>query len=197
VQKRSVQSSNKSEDRRIRRTRDRLSWSLIELIQEKGFDDVTVQDVAARAEVGRSTFYSHFRDKDDVFLQHFIGFMQMVGAGLQWSEALRAYRLPLRGVCEHMQAMRSLYDALVRARQVDHMFKIGRIVLAESIEKRIGDDGRYLHGVSAALLAQHLANSFMNLLMWWMDHHCPCTPQELDDQFHRLVIPGSAAAFGG
>ncbi len=56
-------------DRRIRRTRDTLGDALVQLIQEKPFDEITVQDVLDRACVGRTTFYTHYRDKDDLFPQ--------------------------------------------------------------------------------------------------------------------------------
>src|ERR1700675_2416626 len=55
-------------DRRIRRTRSLLSDALVALMQEKSIDKITVQDVLDRATVGRSTFYLHYRDKDDLFL---------------------------------------------------------------------------------------------------------------------------------
>jgi AcrR family transcriptional regulator len=55
-------------DRRIRRTCERLGSALVALIQERPIDDVTVQEVLDRAAVGRSTFYLHYRDKDDLLL---------------------------------------------------------------------------------------------------------------------------------
>lgn len=55
-------------DRRVRRTRDSLHRALIELMIERGYDRVTVSDIIARADVGRSTFYAHYRDKDDLLL---------------------------------------------------------------------------------------------------------------------------------
>lgn len=58
-------------DRRIQRTRKALHEAQIELILEKGFDKVTVQDVIDRANVGRSTFYLHFKDIEDLFLGGF------------------------------------------------------------------------------------------------------------------------------
>ena len=57
-----------SEDRRVRRTRRRLRAALLELILAKGYDKVTIQDVLDRADVGRATFYAHFRDKDDLLV---------------------------------------------------------------------------------------------------------------------------------
>ncbi|KAF0845629.1 TetR/AcrR family transcriptional regulator [Nocardia caishijiensis] len=55
-------------DRRVRRTRDALHRALIELMIERGYERVTVSDIIERADVGRSTFYAHYRDKDDLLL---------------------------------------------------------------------------------------------------------------------------------
>src|SRR5512138_2151397 len=72
----------KDVDRRILRTRDRLGDALIALIQEKKFDDITVQEVLDRAQVGRSTFYMHYRDKDDLFLSDVEEFLEAFSMAL-------------------------------------------------------------------------------------------------------------------
>ena len=54
------------EDRRVRRTRAALREALLALMTEKGYEAVTVQDLIDRADIGRSTFYSHFTDKTDL-----------------------------------------------------------------------------------------------------------------------------------
>ena len=53
-------------DRRSRRTRQALHQALIRLIVERGYDEITVADIADAADTGRSTFYAHFTDKDDL-----------------------------------------------------------------------------------------------------------------------------------
>src|SRR5438309_7267491 len=55
-------------DRRVARSRRALKEALTDLILERGYEDVTVQDVIDRADVGRSTFYAHFVDKDDLLM---------------------------------------------------------------------------------------------------------------------------------
>src|SRR5882757_9174805 len=69
-------------DERIRRTHERLGSALVTLIQEKPIDEVTVQEVLDRASVGRSTFYLHFRDKDDLLLSQFERFLEMMSTAL-------------------------------------------------------------------------------------------------------------------
>src|SRR6187401_425096 len=63
-----LRSSAPRVDARVRRTKVALGEALVTLMQEKPFDSITVQDVLDRAHVGRSTFYSHFSDKDDLQL---------------------------------------------------------------------------------------------------------------------------------
>jgi AcrR family transcriptional regulator len=63
-------------DERIRRTHQRLGSALVQLMAEKPIDDITVQDVLDRASVGRSTFYLHFRDKNDLLLSQLEMFLE-------------------------------------------------------------------------------------------------------------------------
>jgi len=58
-------------DRRVQRTRQLLQDALVSLILEKGYQKITIQEIIDRANVGRSTFYSHYRDKDDLLLSGF------------------------------------------------------------------------------------------------------------------------------
>lgn len=58
-------------DRRVQRTRRLLHAAIIELIDEHGWDAITVQDVCQRADVGRSTFYVHFADKEELLVSGF------------------------------------------------------------------------------------------------------------------------------
>lgn len=62
-------SSGSPTDRRSLRTRSAIYQALIELIEEKGFEILTISDITRRANLNRSTFYLHFRDKSDLVLQ--------------------------------------------------------------------------------------------------------------------------------
>lgn len=53
-------------DRRIAKSREALRCAFISLLQEQGFDAVTVNDLCATAGINRTTFYNHFKDKDQL-----------------------------------------------------------------------------------------------------------------------------------
>ena len=73
-----MQDNYGTNDRRVNRTIESLRNALIELIVEKHYDSITVQDIIDRANVGRSTFYTHFRDKEDLLIGDWKKFLGML-----------------------------------------------------------------------------------------------------------------------
>jgi AcrR family transcriptional regulator len=179
--------NGKREDRRVTRTRERLNWSMVELIQEQGYDQTTVQDVADRADVSRSTFYTHFEDKDDLFIQHFVGFIKSLGKSIEWDVAPGAHSSTVRDFFAHVAGMRPLYTELRKAKRLDQLLKMGQIILAETLDKRIAACNPPQEALPAPIVAQHIAVTLFTLLTWWMDHHHPVDAEELAQMFHRLV----------
>ena len=55
-------------DRRVQRTRELLQKTLIELMQERGYESITIQEIVDRANIGRSAFYLHYANKDELFM---------------------------------------------------------------------------------------------------------------------------------
>ena len=72
----------KKTDARVKRTRDALGDALIALMQEKPFETITVQDVLDRAHVSRSTFYTHYSDKDDLLMSDAEEFFEALSMAL-------------------------------------------------------------------------------------------------------------------
>lgn len=179
-----------SDDLRAVRTRDELASALIALMHEKGFDDITVQEICERAQVGRSTFYAHFQDKDELFIRHTVVFGRALGGQLAWDAPLESYRLPVRGLFEHVRLMKPLFDSLARARKTEFILKVWHNNIAEVFEQRVL---AVRIGVSttaripAMILAQQLAGTLMTLMVWWMDHHYPLSEHEMEKQFQRLI----------
>lgn len=112
-------------DPRVKRTRVLLEQAFMELIQEKGFQAVTVQDIAERAGVNRATFYAHFADKY-ALLDHNIrqGFLQeidkrMLNACHLTIDNLRNLIIAVceftRSVNEHCRPPQAQFESLVEA----------------------------------------------------------------------------------
>jgi AcrR family transcriptional regulator len=181
-------------DRRIRRTRDALGDALVALIREKPFDSITVQDVLDRAGVGRSTFYEHFSDKDDLFFTDVDEFFERMAMHLATDGEASDRVAPVREMFEHVAEARDFVAALRASGRIHDVHELGVGHFARGIAKRLASLPR-ARGVPAKIRAAQsraLAGAFMSLLWGWMDGAHAGTPEEMDALFHRLVWSGLA-----
>ncbi len=182
----------KNEDQRVRRTRDRLGDAMMALLQEKSFDDITVQDVLERAGVSRSTFYTHYRDKNDLFLSDAEDFFEMMATALSRQRENSDRVAPVRELFAHIAEVRPLYDALIASGRSDDLLQLGQGHFARGIEQRFRDVPRAatIPANHRSALAHALSGSLFSLLTWWVHHSMPASPDEMDQLFHQLVWSG-------
>ena len=188
-------------DRRTNRTKRQLGKALIELIQEKRFDDITVQNVIDRADVGRSTFYSHFRDKEDLFQQNWEAFLDLFALHIDWDKAGDGSFIPAEHLFSHLADVQPFYKSLLRSRKTDWVFKAGVTHLSQKMEAALNErlnrvNEQPTSSVPAAILATFLSNELFNLLKWWLDHQMPYSPKQMDHFYHQLITPSVVAFFG-
>jgi AcrR family transcriptional regulator len=179
-----------SEDARAVRTRAEIASALIGLMHEKGFDDISVQEICEKAAVGRSTFYAHFQDKDELFIRHIVVFGRALGEHLMWDQALGSYRFPARGLVEQVRQMKPLFDSLAKARKTEFVMKVWHNNIAEVFEEKVlaVRAGRTTaNAIPAGILAQQLAGTLMTLMNWWIEHHYPLAEDAMEAQFQRLI----------
>lgn len=171
-------------DRRVRSTRERLGDALIELIQQKRFDEVTVQEVLDRAGVGRSTFYVHYRDKDDLLLSDAEDFLESMAAMLSSTGEVSRRVAPVRELFAHVAGQRSLYDALAACDKLHDFFELAQGCFARGIERRLSAKGNLAR---RAALAQALSGALLSLMSWWLRYGRTFTPGQMDELFHDIV----------
>jgi AcrR family transcriptional regulator len=177
-------------DRRIVRTRDRLGDALIALMHEKNFEVIIVQDVLDRAGVGRTTFYAHYSDKDDLFFSDVEEFLQLVAGALKEKGDTSKRLFPVEGFLVHIRDQRQLYAALVKSGKVHDFRALGLGLFARSIEERLQAAGGNLNASSLSAYAYALAGGLFSLLDWWIDKGMKADPAEVDRLFHRLAWKG-------
>ncbi|MFZ1008567.1 MAG: TetR/AcrR family transcriptional regulator [Candidatus Sulfotelmatobacter sp.] len=184
----------KKTDRRILRTRDTLGDALVALMHEKSFEQITVQEVLERAGVGRSTFYVHYRDKDDLFMSDLEEFLELVANMLKQRGADSKRLLPVQEFLAHLRDARSFYEALVKSGKMNDVLALARGIFARSIAERLESAGVQLDSTRLAAQAHALAGSFLSLMEWWVDQGMQSDPKEMDEVFHRMVWSGLSEA---
>ncbi len=188
---------HKKEDRRIRRTRQLLRDAYVNLLMEKGYEAITVQDIIDQADVARSTFYAHFLDKEDLLLgQHgiFSGNLDQHTKEKFFAEDDQENQsiLPMRGLFRHLQTHHHIYKAMLGGPGVDLAIKALYDMLGNNIqhklEPHLPDDQNL--SVPLPLLAEYLAGALISLIKWWLGNDMPYSPERMDDIFQQLAMPG-------
>jgi len=179
-------------DRRIRHTCERLGSALVALIQERPIDDVTVQDVLDRASVGRSTFYLHFRDKDDLLLSQLEKFLETMSTALSTRNERSHRVVPVAELFAHIGSQKKLYRALADSGRLNDFFDLAQGYFARGIEQRLTESKRLskLPQRELGARASALAGSILSLLRWWLGRGAKESPRAVDELFHRMVWNG-------
>jgi AcrR family transcriptional regulator len=182
--------ASRRRDRRVLRTRNTLGDALVSLIHEKNFDDITVQEVLDRAGVGRATFYTHYRDKDDLFLSDVEDFFELCATLLKRNNAGPRRLAPVAELFDHIRSARRFHAALVAAGKMNDVISLGRGIFARSIDERLQSAGVEIDPVRRAAHAHALAGSLFSLLDWWIDKNMQPDPKEMDSLFHAFAWNG-------
>ncbi len=186
----------KKTDRRIQRTRGLLQGALVELIMEKGYEAITIQDILDRANVGRSTFYEHFYDKDDLLLSGFEylrdDFERYLAA--QAISDQRPWQLSL-SMFRHAEEHRRLYQAMAGKQggnmAVGYIEKYLTLYLYDHLKKLVIQRDNHM---PADILTQFIVSAFIGLLTWWLDNESAYTAEQMNAFFRQLVEPGVGVA---
>jgi AcrR family transcriptional regulator len=190
--------TDEKEDRRAARTREMLIHALLELVEDKHYDQITVQDIVQRANVGRSTFYAHYQSKDDLLMS---GFEQQLRrlAGQIMLGADNRLRFDTALLFRHAREHREIYRTLIWGSSFELLIKNGHAVLSQQIEERLTLllAARQPPPIPLPVLACVMAGVLLVSLKWWLDNKLPYTPERMDEIFQQLIMRGVQADFGG
>jgi AcrR family transcriptional regulator len=176
-------------DRRVQKTRQALQAALITLILERGYETLTVQDVLDRANVGRSTFYAHFYDLDDLLQSEFEVLQREFEQHLAQHPVTEPNLWEISTLMfQHAQAYQRLYQAVVGKESGKLIQKHLQDYLRQQIRARLTHDGGVLKHLE--IIETYLVSSFMGLLIWWLDKGLPYSPAEMAQLYQDLSKDG-------
>jgi AcrR family transcriptional regulator len=183
-------------DRRSRRSRRLIVDALLALMLEKRYARITVQEIIDRADVGRSTFYAQFRNKDDVLVsevERVLGMLQEqhLASGQEDTQHL----LPSAEFFRHVRDTQAVYPAVIRAQASDpHEQAVHRYLRDQAARQLALRAGSHNLAVAPEIVADFLAGALLSLVRWWLDDELRYTPEQMEAIFQQLVMPGVRAA---
>jgi AcrR family transcriptional regulator len=202
-------------DRRIQRTCKALRTALLELIKEKGYDAISIEDITERANVGRATFYLHYKDKEDLLLEEFSEMANekvQVLTEIPFSDWLQSQEdrgdggakrpaPPLLIVFEHIYDNSELYYILLKSekssRIVERIRKISTEAIVRFVEaKAITDPIPLKFNVPIEFFAAVFSGALLSTVDWWLDEEMRHTPREMTRLFQSVFFKGAREAVG-
>ena len=189
-------------DRRVQRTRKLLRESLMALILEEGYDNIAIQDITDKANLGRATFYLHFKDKDDLLLDVMD---QIMGDFMSQVPQLSDVKWQL----EDKKAIEKLFDFAA-----DHydLFRImiigsGGITASRQLQNRIAENiETAIHNeieekdiqplVPPNFIANYFAGSLLAIIYWWLDNDLAYNVAQMAEMFQKVNLLNKETLMG-
>lgn len=196
-------------DLRIRRTHRFLQEAMIELITEKGFDTITVGDIAERAMINRATFYRHYQDKYNLVTKifeettnHLVERMKSLPKDAIHLDRQDPPEIWVE-IFEHVAEQRQLYRAMLGkngspwfvAMMREHIIKL--ILENERRWTQSGESERQTDpAMPNALPVMLLAHLLIGAIAWWLENAKNYTPRQIATWFCHFAFYGYLSARG-
>ena len=202
-------------DRRVQRTRQALRNALMELIKEKGFDAISVEEITQRADLGRATFYLHYKDKEDLLIDEF---SELANERVRTLSAIpfsawlpdaenpdqpveNKPSPPFLMVFQHIADHAELYRILLKSEKSDRILgRIRKIVtqsITEFMQTKVENDPiPLLFEVPIDLLAAYFSGALLSCVNWWLEQGKSYSTEEMTRMFQSLFFPGARKILG-
>ena len=207
-------------DRRVNRTRKALRGALFDLIHEKNYDQITVEEITERANLGRTTFYLHYKDKEDLLLEDFIDLIdEMVNKAVadRPLQRLKTRMTPPSTDPKPPDELNLFRPNLIIFQNAGRNADLLRIILHNGGAIKIGERLRDIilkavqqlavarqqdrdlgikFEMPVEVIANFYAGSLLGLISWWLDNDTPYTPEQMTLFSQRLFFLGLFDALG-
>jgi AcrR family transcriptional regulator len=178
----------KKVDRRVLRTRQLLRNSLMTLILEKGYDSVTVQEITDHANLGRATFYLHYKDKEELLLTSLEAIIdelaERIGPPSSFPDDA-----PIVMAFAHAREHSALYRVILSGQGGIAAHRRMRQLIARRASQYLALIESDL-SVPLDVITHYFAGALLNFVAWWLESDMPYTVDEMVRYFRRFHLLG-------
>lgn len=192
-----AKTAKRSIDRRVVRTREMLHQALIALILKKGYEAITVEDICSHANIGRSTFYAHYKSKEGLHLSGMDHLRRQLVDRQRDATAPSGHGDERRlgfslAMFEHARGRIDHYRAMTGSRSSAIALGHIRKLVADMVRDELASGGSKTSAeiMPRELVVQYIVGAFMAVLTWWLDGGAKLPPERIDTMFRRLATEG-------
>ncbi len=175
-------------DRRVRKTRETLFDTLIQLLREKEFERITIQEIADRADVNRGTVYLHFEDKYDLLNRCIDSYLVRLNDSCLPLDDSEPPEQSLLRTFRYLEDSAEVYSVLIRSEGMPAFRLRLSEMLRQGVDKqfdRLVSDDRLNKEISI----QFVTTAIVGLFEWWVARSMPYPAEEMVRQLMLLLGP--------
>lgn len=186
-------------DMRVIKTKRGLREAFLRLLLDKGYDAISIQDIATEAETARVTFYRHYRNKEellidciDMIYENYAGHIRQIP-----DEEFRQGYTPMLVFYRQIQEDGKIFRLLSASRAGQFLTRRLIELFAERIQTRLKarfPEEQFLAPID--IIAHHIASAQIGLANWWLENDQPYSPEYMAQISFWLSMTGSARGFG-
>ena len=181
-------------DKRVTKTRHLIYSAFAVVLKQKGYAKMTVEDILKESGVSRSTFYTHFRTKEDVLssisqgiFEHVFSHSLTVEETHDFSKSsIFEYSHLLTHIFYHLHDEKDLITAILASNSKDAFLHDMRSHVIPIVERLIADKMIRPIGVPEALLRQKVCEDFILTVVYWFENDCVESPEKIKDYFFSM-----------
>lgn len=185
---------NNEFDRRVLKTRRAIDEAFSSLMQEKKYNEITIQDIIDRADIGRSTFYSHFATKDELLFSSVEELLEILNQYIKnylEENENTVESIQVVEFFEHIQEHSKILKGLFKTEGADFFFEKVEAYWNGAMEGYLQTklpEGKEPK-VPIEILTNHISSTLINLLKWWVNNQMSYTPLQMEQYFRDLINP--------
>ena len=181
-------------DRRVQKTRKAILSAFEELLAEKRYEQITVQNIIDRADIGRSTFYAHFETKDDLLkntcqelFAHVFDGHPASETSHDFSEEADTIETMLTHILYHLRDDRARYTRIFSCESADLFWRYFQSQFEIFLGRYGTRDGAARKKVPEDYYMDYYCSSFIESVKWWFRTGLKIAPEELTGYFVRVT----------